>query len=175
MSLRNKTILIIVSLIGMSGCASIPHANAPIFDGRNGELSNPSDHSSATAQGFHGKGAEIFGIARGFLGTPYRYGGGDPSGFDCSGLVQYSHRNAGIRIPRTTTDQYAAARTINSKELKPGDVIFFRINRRKTSHVGIYAGNGQFIHAPNTGKRVSFSNLDDPYWQRRIVKTGRFY
>lgn len=122
------------------------------------------------------RGSHISSLAKGFIGTPYRYGGQDPAGFDCSGLVHYTHRKTGIVVPRTSKGQYAAARYIETDELSPGDVIFFRLSYwRRVSHVGIYAGNGKFIHAPKSGQRVSMSNINTPYWRDRIVKAGRFY
>jgi len=169
------SILIVVTAIGLSGCSSTPKSHAPIFEGGVGSEAIASVSSEFIPESLDGKGSEIFNIAQGFLGTPYRYGGGDPSGFDCSGLVQFTHMNAGISVPRTAAAQYKAAQSVTRSELKPGDVIFFRLHWRKISHVGIYAGQGRFIHAPNRGKRVSYSSLNEPYWQKRMVKTGRFY
>ena len=113
-------------------------------------------------------------LARQLIGTPYRYGGSDPSGFDCSGLVQYVHARAGLRVPRTTRQQYRAARRVSLSDLRPGDLLFFRRNGRGVSHVGIYEGGGRFIHAPSSGKRVSRATLDNPYWRRRLAGAGRF-
>ncbi len=120
-------------------------------------------------------GQEAIHFAQQFIGIPYRYGGSNPSGFDCSGLVQYTYRNLGIRVPRTAAEQYRIARPVSRAELRPGDVIFFRLHWHGVSHVGLYAGNGKFIHAPSTGKHVTYSDLNDPYWSKRIVKVGRFY
>ncbi|WJW74980.1 C40 family peptidase [Thiohalobacter sp. IOR34] len=107
------------------------------------------------------------------LGVPYRYGGTDRRGFDCSGLVYFTHRRAGIRVPRTTRDQFAAARPVLLDRLRPGDLLFFRIGG-KGRHIGIYAGNGEFIHAPSSGKRVSRARLDNPYWRRHLLGAGSF-
>ena len=167
-----RPILIIVAVATLSSCSSAPKSYAPIIDGGVGSEAGSAEFIPA---GSNNKGSEIFNIAQGYLGIPYRYGGRDPSGFDCSGLVQYTHQNAGIKVPRTAAAQFNAVYPISRSELKPGDVIFFRVNRHKISHVGIYAGQGKFIHAPNSGKRVSYSSLNEPYWQRRVVKTGRFY
>ncbi len=164
-------ITILVTAIGLNGCSSTPKSHAPIVEGTDsGAITSISSEFIPS-----GKGSEIFNIAQGFLGTPYRYGGVDPSGFDCSGLVQLSHMYAGINVPRTTAAQFKAAYPVTRSELLPGDVIFFRVNWRKISHVGIYAGQGRFIHAPSSGKHVKFSSLNEPYWQKRMVKTGRFY
>lgn len=107
------------------------------------------------------------------VGTPYRYGGAGPRGFDCSGLVYYSYRKAGIAVPRTTGEQYRQSRRVKLSRLQPGDLIFFRISRDKLSHVGIYAGSGRFIHAPSGGKRVAYASLDNPYWEARVIGAGR--
>ncbi len=109
------------------------------------------------------------------LGTPYRYGGSTPDGFDCSGLIQYAYRRAGIDIPRTTRQQLRQAQPVSLSTLRPGDLVFFRVSRRKVSHVGIYAGGGRFIHAPSSGKQVSYANLNNPFWHQRIIAAGRIY
>jgi cell wall-associated NlpC family hydrolase len=106
-------------------------------------------------------------------GIPYRRGGAGPRGFDCSGLVQYAYSGAGFVLPRTSADQFHATVRVERADLKPGDLVFFRVNSRHVSHVGIYLGDGRFIHAPSPGKDVMESRLDDPYWNRRYVGGGR--
>ena len=114
-------------------------------------------------------------IAATQLGAPYRYGGASPRGFDCSGLVYYSYRKAGIRVPRTTRAQLRNAHRVPPDKLQPGDLVFFRLGRGPVSHVGIYAGNNRFIHAPSSGKRVSSTTMNDPYWQARFIAAGRYF
>lgn len=133
--------------------------------------SNPRYHhakSSASAQ-------TVVKTARKMLGVKYRYGGTSPSrGFDCSGLVQYSHRAAGINLPRTTKLQYRAAKPISRKYLKAGDLVFFKTSvSRAISHVGIYLGNNKFIHAPSSGKRVKINSMKEKYWRKRFSGAGR--
>lgn len=112
--------------------------------------------------------------AKAQIGVPYKYGGNNPgSGFDCSGLVQYSYKQAGIRLPRSTQQLYQATRRIDKDELRPGDLVFFKINRRKVSHVGIYLGNNRFVHAPSSGKKVEITNLEKGYWKKRFSRGGR--
>ena len=113
--------------------------------------------------------------ARQMLGRPYRAGGDGPRGFDCSGLVRYSYGRAGIALPRTSAAQYSAARPVARGALQPGDLLFFDINGQRASHVGIYVGDGRFVHAPSTGKRVSVESLDNPYWRRRIIGAGHYF
>jgi murein DD-endopeptidase len=102
------------------------------------------------------------------VGTPYVWGGNAPGGFDCSGLVQYSYALAGLELPRVTIKQRTASRAIPRKQLRPGDLLFFHIDGKRYSHIGIYIGDGKFVHAPRTGKFVSTASLDNPYWKRNF-------
>ena len=109
-------------------------------------------------------------IAERYLGVRYVYGGESPSGFDCSGLVQYAYAKAGIEIPRTTYSQYGIGEPVSRSELQPGDLLFFD----HVGHVGMYVGGGRFIHAPHTGTVVQFGTLSGWYLQnfvgaRRVV------
>ena len=113
-------------------------------------------------------------IAKAMLGSPYRYGGSSPSGFDCSGLVYYSYRRAGIHVPRTTHEQLRATNRVRLARLTAGDLLFFKLGRQPVSHVAIYTGNGRFIHAPSSGKRVSYGSMSDIYWKNRLIAAGRF-
>ena len=109
------------------------------------------------------------------VGKRYRYGGTTPSrGFDCSGLVQYSFRQAGVLLPRTTEDQRRASTRIRTASLRRGDLVFFDQEGKKNSHVGIYLGNGNFVHAPSSGKYVRTDSLDSPYWNRHLSEARRF-
>lgn len=108
------------------------------------------------------------------LGVPYRYGGTSPkSGFDCSGFTQHSYQSINVKIPRTAAQQSAASRTIRRQDLRPGDMIFFKTSGTKVNHVGIYVGNGKFIHAASGGGRVTTDDLRKSYWQKRLHKYGR--
>jgi murein DD-endopeptidase len=120
-------------------------------------------------------GALVAREAAQLIGTPYRYGGNDLRGFDCSGLVFYTHDKRGIEVPRTADEQSRAATPVSTDDLVPGDLVFFRIRSRKVDHVGIYAGGGRFIHAPSSGQVVSMAYLDDPYYRRHITGAGRLW
>ena len=82
------------------------------------------------------------------IGKPYRYGGSSPSGFDCSGLVMYSYKQAGLSLPHSTDKQRSASRVVKVAELRRGDLLFFNQEGKKHGHVGIYIGEGKFVHAP---------------------------
>ncbi|MFG1944679.1 C40 family peptidase [Nonomuraea sp. NPDC048826] len=95
-------------------------------------------------------------VAKKQIGDPYRYGATGPNAFDCSGLVQFAWRKAGVKIPRVTNSQFARIRTkVSYKNLRPGDLMFFR----GLGHVGMYVGKGKMIHSPSTGKTVRIEKL----------------
>lgn len=120
-------------------------------------------------------GEKVVSIAAALLGKPYVYGGDSPrQGFDCSGLVFYSFEQMGLKVPRTAADQRKAAERVRRSDLEPGDLVFFRSSKGRVDHVGIYAGDGRFIHAPNSGSVVSYASLDDPYYRSHFVSAGRF-
>ena len=106
-------------------------------------------------------------------GAPYRYGGSSPRGFDCSGLVQYSYARAGARVPRTTREQWRQSRAVSLKRLRPGDLLFFNLEGKRNSHVGLYVGRGRFVHAPSSGKTVSLATLEQRYWRRHLAGARR--
>ena len=109
------------------------------------------------------------------LGAPYKWGGAGPANFDCSGLVQYVHDQLGIATPRTAAEQYKEAEPVTLNALAPGDLLFFRISGRRISHVAIYAGEGRFIHAPQTGRPVELRTLDDEFYAPRLAGAGRLF
>lgn len=117
--------------------------------------------------------AAVVQAARAMVGVPYRYGGADRSGFDCSGLVQYSFRRAGKTVPRSTDQLYAASTPITLRDARGADLLFFRLDGRGIDHVGLYLGDGRFIHAPSRGKRVDIVSLDQRYWQARLADVRR--
>src|SRR5213595_817507 len=112
--------------------------------------------------------SELVMTAMGFLGVPYRRGGNDAeTGFDCSGFVRSMYeRTVGLVLPRLAKDQAAATQPIDKQELQPGDLVFFNTMKRAFSHVGIYVGDGKFIHSPKPGAQVRVEDMQKSYWAR---------
>lgn len=122
-----------------------------------------------------GRVQSVLSRALGLLGTPYRWGGTSPEGgFDCSGLVGYVFRNAlGIQLPRVSRDMARTGELVPSKtELVQGDLVFFG-KSGTVDHVGIYVGEGKFVHAPRTGRDVTVSRLDTGYWGAKYLQGRR--
>lgn len=120
-------------------------------------------------------GLAVLQAAESRIGAPYRYGGSGPDAFDCSGLVTYAHGQLGVSVPRTAAQQFAAATPVTRRELRPGDLVFFRLSGREVGHVGIYAGDDRFVHAPQSGGHVRVASLEDEWYRQRFVGAGRLY
>lgn len=118
-----------------------------------------ADHTSA-----------LVSTAMGFMGLRYRRGGNSAeSGFDCSGFVRAIYqKTAGLVLPRQAKDQAASTEVIDKRDLKPGDLVFFNTMRRAFSHVGVYVGDGKFIHSPRTGQSVRIEDMNVSYWKKRF-------
>jgi cell wall-associated NlpC family hydrolase len=114
-------------------------------------------------------------------GTPYRYGGNSPeTGFDCSGFVRHVfHSTLGIELPRSSREINELGEKITANELRPGDLVFYNTLRRAFSHVGIYLGEGRFVHSPSSGGGIRVEDMNQGYWQkrfngaRRIISSSR--
>lgn len=135
--------------------------------------SHPSKSNAATAQS---SGAALVRTARRYLGLRYRYGGSSPSrGFDCSGFVYFLLSRYGIRAPRTAAELFRMGVPVKKSALRPGDLVFFRntARRRGITHVGIYIGDGKFIHASSGRGRVTVTPLSDPYYAARFAGARR--
>lgn len=163
---------VIVVIAFTYGCASYTPTNTSDHT----EKTKPESPNIAVNENLtNSTGDKIVATAKSLIGTPYLFGGTTPQGFDCSGLVYYSYQSLGIRVPRMTNQLARQATTLKRNELKPGDLLFFQTSGNKVSHVGIYAGKSQFIHAPKSGKSVSYANIEKPYWRERLVKAGRLH
>ena len=117
-----------------------------------------------------GRATEIVLNAMGFLGVPYRRGGNSvDTGFDCSGFVRAMYeQTVGLVLPRRANEQAAATQSIEKKDLQPGDLVFFNTMKHAFSHVGIYIGEGKFIHSPRPGAQVRVEDMQQNYWLRRF-------
>lgn len=107
-------------------------------------------------------GLRVVDYAKRFIGVPYVWGGSTPHGFDCSGFVRYVYAHFGVSLPHSSYAQFDDGRRVSRRALRPGDLVFFD----SVGHVGIYIGNGRFIHAPHTGTHVSIARLGGWYSQR---------
>ena len=145
---------------------------APSADALNGAASGSTNNSSSAQSG--ASGSQILATAQQYLGCPYVYGGASPSGFDCSGFVYYVLKELGYSPYRTPADQYRMGTAVSKSNLQPGDIVFFANTYASgISHVGIYAGDGQFIHAPNSRSVVSYSSLASGYWSEHYYGARR--
>jgi cell wall-associated NlpC family hydrolase len=148
-----------------TGCSSAPPLEARAADAQRvivEQRTMPNEVGTAIAR-----------LAMSQVGAPYHYGGTNPAqGFDCSGLVFYTYTQAGYDVPRTSQEQFRVTRKISLGDATPGDLMFFQ-DQTKLSHVGIYLGDGRFVHAPSSGQRVAVADLDLPYYREHLVAIGR--
>jgi len=136
-----------------------------------GLITRLGDHLQQAKESVSGKASQLVVNAMGFLGVPYKYGGSsvESGGFDCSGFVRaVFEQSVGKVLPRRASDQAASTEVIDRNELKPGDLVFFNTMKRAFSHVGIYVGEGKFIHAPRSGSTVRVEDMRHQYWQARF-------
>lgn len=144
--------------------SALPEAPAEEKPAAPEKPAEPEKNESAPVTG-SAAGQQILNKAKQYLGIPYVYGGASPAGFDCSGLVYYVLRSLGYSSYRTPADQYRQGTYVAKSDLQPGDIVFFAGTYGSgISHVGIYAGEGKFIHSPNSRSVVSYGNLNDSYW-----------
>lgn len=169
-----------------SGLYKVQFGNYPTYDAARAEaeefrrqglidgffVATPDQYSIAGIQR-SGRGdlrEELVGTARRFLGVPYLWGGEDRDGFDCSGLTMVSYRLNGLNLPRNSRAQFAAGRPIERRALQQGDLVFFATQGgRRVTHVGMYLGNGEFIHAPRPGQTVRIASLSSEYFKKTYV------
>ena len=146
-----RRLAVVVIIASLAGCAS----QSPV------QTARPA-----------GQADKAVAVALQQVGVPYRYGGSTPSGFDCSGLVYYSYSRAGKTVPRTTATLWSGMRPVASGQMQVGDILFFRISG-KMSHVGMYIGDDQFVHAPSSGKTVTVASLRSDFYRNALIRAGR--
>lgn len=149
-----------VSYAGKAGYISADY----LVTSSSGTAISPSN--TAASVSISAKRQSVLNYAAQFLGVPYVYGGSTPSGFDCSGFTSYVFKNTVGSIPRVAQAQYDATTRVSRDDLLPGDLVFFGSSTSSISHVGIYVGSNQFIHAPSTGDVVKYSSLTGSYATR---------
>jgi murein DD-endopeptidase len=150
--------LLLGALGGLSGCAP---AHIP----------EPAPAASLPPGGK----SPVVAAARSLTGVRYKWGGDSPKeGFDCSGLTWWAYRQVGVTLPRVSVDQFEAGTPVNRRDIRPGDLVFYRLGGSpKNLHVGIATERGTFIHSPSAGGRVREESMDAPYWRERFVGARR--
>jgi cell wall-associated NlpC family hydrolase len=183
-----RSVLLLMLVAGCSvasGCASSTTVPRPRPFPRpdwnpppNTVIALPSDPVTPAAPGlpppvraFDGRAVAEFAL--GFRGVPYRLGGTDPEGFDCSGLVQYVFAQYGIIVPRVVEEQYRVGDDVKPSQIKPGDLLFFSTKGPGASHVAIAVGENRFVHAPNSTGVVRVEALTSTYWKSRYIGARR--
>jgi len=150
-----------ITMLGVvAGCS-----NQPIDEPERRSVRTPIERSQTV-------GEHAASVALSQVGVPYRYGGATTSGFDCSGLVQYAYSRAGKSVPRTTGQLWSSTQAVAARDIEVGDLLFFSIEG-KMSHVGLYIGEQQFVHAPSSGRTVSVASLTSPYYSKALLRAGR--
>ena len=173
---KNESALIIVAIAAvlLPACSSSPrftgHPGTPDIDTR--EVSD-APHDSVALPDDGSAGSNVVRAAEAFIGTPYRSGGTTQEGVDCSGLTVAAYRSIGIKLPRSSDDQARIGVAVERDDLAPGDLIFFGNGSGSITHVGIYAGGNEFIHASTRARRVRFDRLDNKYFHNRYVTARR--
>ncbi|MFM6985610.1 MAG: C40 family peptidase [Hydrogenophaga sp.] len=171
-----KSLIVVLALV----CAPVlvqaapPAAADAVPDAllvQKGLIGRLGEHLQHAREEVSDRASQLVVNAMGFLGVPYKFGGDDSEagGLDCSGFVRAVYEQSfGQVLPRRASEQAASTQTIDRKELKPGDLVFFNTMKRAFSHVGIYVGDGQFIHAPRAGSNIRVEDMRKAYWQQRF-------
>ena len=167
MRLRRPSLLALVLLL-LAFPASAAAQESPLSADKAEELVTAQLEHTVLSDALPVRGTKPVGrprvveIAFRYLGTPYRWAGASPSGFDCSGFVMYVYGRVGIRLPHSSWMLWGVGKPVARKELRPGDIVFFHPSSRGPQHEGLYIGDGQFVHAPHSGDVVKVSTLADP-------------
>ena len=163
----NFALTFIISLILCCGSKPVSHCD-------HAEIQQTPKNNALSVTG-RNPGVMAASLASRQVGVPYRYGGNSPSGFDCSGLVQYVYGKLGVNLPRKSREMAGVGQLVPVHALLPGDLVFFRVNKRRVSHVGIYVGNDKFVHATKSGDPVRKDSITNPWWRERFVVGRRLF
>jgi cell wall-associated NlpC family hydrolase len=169
MTAVSRHLVIAVLLAGISAACATTGAVPRPFPG----ASSPPTVPSSTEAPPSAVPVPVVATALSYRGVPYRNGGSDPTGFDCSGFVQWVYAQQGLALPREVRDQYQLGSKVDLDEVRPGDLVFFETVSRGASHVGIALGNDQFVHAPSSRGVVRVESYTIDYWKRRYVGARR--
>lgn len=174
--MHSKALYSLIISLFLAGCGGTTVTRAPVED--SSLTAAPSDRGAPppaphrapeTDQRAAPEQSEMLFQVLSAIGVDYKYGGNSPAtGYDCSGLVAHVFRAGyGISLPRNTYGQSRVGTPVSESELQPGDLVFYNTQNRPYSHVGIYLGDGRFVHAPRTGAEVRIEKLDNRYWSQR--------
>lgn len=164
-----RALAVLLLTIAAAACASSGAVPRPFPSPRGAPRAEPSPAMPASRPG----GYAVAGTALDLRGAPYRAGGADPNGFDCSGFVQYVFGLHAVAMPRSVAEQAREGRAVEASALEPGDLVFFSTVSTGPSHVGIAIGGDEFVHAPSGRGEVRVERLSAPYWAQRFVGARR--
>ena len=170
---RLSVLLFVSSLAGACASTGAVPRPFPLPGSSSPDPTTPTTNRTAAGTTGAVDGYSVSSTALSLRGVPYRNGGSDPQGFDCSGFIQYVYRQHGVKVPRDVRQQFELGREVDVKALEPGDLVFFTTVAPGASHVGIVIGGDQFVHAPSSAGVVRVENLSSSYWASRFVGAKR--
>jgi peptidoglycan DL-endopeptidase CwlO len=174
--LRAATALLVLMALSAAACASSGNPRPRPFPGAPPPPEtrpSPPAEPSVVVPPVPVASSAIIDTAMQLRGVPYRNGGSDPSGFDCSGFVQWVFARNGVLLPREVREQYGAGQKIELRQVRPGDLVFFETVSHGASHVGLVIGADQFVHAPSSTGVVRVERFTTSYWAKRFVGARR--
>lgn len=175
-SATNVTMILALSCAALSGACASTHGTPHPFPtpvARSKPTTPPAPPIGVESPGVTISEYDVVGTALNLRGAPYKNGGTDPSGFDCSGFTQYVFAKYGVSLPREVRDQFKTGAPVNREALEPGDLIFFTTTEPGASHVGIALGGDEFVHAPSTSGVVRVERFSSSYWAPRFIGARR--